>query len=797
MLRVASGVVLAALWICPSIASADSQTFTPVADAYVSSADPGANYGSATRLEVEGSPTVRSYLRFDVELPQGAQITGATLRLYTGAGSTLIGYQAYAVTDSTWGEDAITFDSAPPFGAQLGTSGGWSTAGYKNVTLPSSYVTQGVNSIGASTSAVSEKTFWSREADANPPQLVVDYTRPYPLRGVYDRDFSLTGFADEALIGFNLIDSAPGTVDGLTGDLKGMVWVGDYDNSTCTWTISDPTLESIVAAHKDDPKVGVWFISDEPDPIACPDAPAQHKARTDLIHSIDPSAKVLVVLDSNSGRASLDQLGKWVGTADVFGLDPYTCYQGQSDCVLSWIDTLAAAADAVGLPYWGVVQAFGNPIGSGYWFTSLDGAGIQHSGLARLPSADELHQEFVHWRATNMQGYLVFAWHWPQSDSSLWLANHPELQSQLAVENGAGSPVPDTSAPTTPTGLTLAGATTTSVSVSWKPSSDDVGVAGYGLYRGGARVDTTSHTSYTFSGLACATTFEVGVDAYDAAGNRSARTTLAAETAPCPTPPSSSDPVITAAGDIAGSPVDSAATAALIDAIAPTRVLTLGDNAYPDGTSSDYTSYYDPNWGRFKAKTSPAPGNHDYHTSGGAGYFGYFGAQAPAEYYSFDVGSWHLISLNGEIDHSASSPQEAWLKSDLAAHPAACTLAYWHEPRFSSGSVHGSNSSFDPFWRELYAAGADVVLNGHDHDYERFAPQDPSAQPDPKGLREFVAGTGGASLYSFGAPIANSEVRYDATFGVLKLTLHPSGYDWQFLPVGAGTAVDSGSQSCH
>ena len=258
------------------------------------------------------------------------------------------------------------------------------------------------------------------------------------------------------------------------------------------------------------------------------------------------------------------------------------------------------------------------------------------------------------------------------------------------------------------------------------------------------------------------------------------------------------DPVIAAAGDICGSPTDCAPTAALLGQINPTRVLTLGDNAYQDGSPSQYTSYYDPNWGKYKTKTSPAPGNHDYHTSGGAGYFGYFGSQAPAPYYSFDLGSWHLISLNGEVSVSTGSAQETWLKADLAAHPGQCTLAYWHEPRFSSGSVHGSDSSFDPFWRDLYAAGADVVLNGHEHNYERFAPQNPSGQTDSKGIREFVVGTGGADegSYPFGTPVANSEVRKSTTHGVLKLTLHPGSYDWQFVPAAGSSFTDSGSGSC-
>lgn len=256
------------------------------------------------------------------------------------------------------------------------------------------------------------------------------------------------------------------------------------------------------------------------------------------------------------------------------------------------------------------------------------------------------------------------------------------------------------------------------------------------------------------------------------------------------------DPVVVAAGDICGSDTDCGPTAALIDQIAPTRVLPLGDNAYADGTVDEYNSFYDPNWGRRKSITSPVPGNHDYHTTNGAGYFSYFGARAPAAYYSYNLGTWHLIALNGEISVSAGSPQEMWLKADLAAHPKTCVLAYWHEPRFTSGTEHFSDSDFDPFWRDLYAAGADIVLNGHVHNYERFARQNPDGQATAKGIREFVVGTGGDSHYTSGAPIANSQVQNDNTFGVLKLTLHSGSYNWKFVPVAGGTFTDSGSNTC-
>jgi acid phosphatase type 7 len=225
-------------------------------------------------------------------------------------------------------------------------------------------------------------------------------------------------------------------------------------------------------------------------------------------------------------------------------------------------------------------------------------------------------------------------------------------------------------------------------------------------------------------------------------------------------------------------------------------VLVLGDNQYETGALADYLASYDPTWGRVKSITHPAPGNHEYTMPGAKGYFSYFGKSAGSGYYSFDIGGWHIISLDSEINTAAGSPQERWLRRDLSSHHALCTLAYWHKPRFSSG-INGNYADCATLWQDLYAVGADVVLNGHDHDYERFAPQNPSQQPDPKGIREFVVGTGGFSHFSRASNQSNSEAFDSDTFGVLQLTLHPTGYDWKFVPEAGGSFTDSGSGSCH
>src|SRR5438309_1275154 len=258
--------------------------------------------------------------------------------------------------------------------------------------------------------------------------------------------------------------------------------------------------------------------------------------------------------------------------------------------------------------------------------------------------------------------------------------------------------------------------------------------------------------------------------------------------------------VLVGAGDIADCTVNAdSLTANLLDTI-PGTVFALGDNAYPDGTNANYTNCYGPTWGRDKARTRPAPGNHDYNTSGAAGYFGYFGAAAgdPTKgYYSYDLGDWHVIALNSNIAHSPGSTQEQWLKADLAASTKRCTVAYWHHPLFSSGSF--ADTTERSLWQDLYAAGAEIVLNGHEHNYQRFALQTPTGVADAvTGIRDFITGTGGGEgLFAVGTPLPNTQVQNDQTNGVLKLTLYATGYDWKFIPVKGKTFTDSGSGTCH
>ncbi|MFN8187625.1 MAG: PKD domain-containing protein [Gaiellales bacterium] len=272
--------------------------------------------------------------------------------------------------------------------------------------------------------------------------------------------------------------------------------------------------------------------------------------------------------------------------------------------------------------------------------------------------------------------------------------------------------------------------------------------------------------------------------------------------------------VVMAAGDIACDPASSSFhgglgtssacrqqyTSDLVVAGSPAAVLTLGDLQYEKAKLSDFQQSYDLSWGRFKSITYPAVGNHEYQTSGAAGYFDYFGARAGDRskgYYSYDIGAWHVVVLNSNCSAvggcKAGSPQEQWLRADLAANPAACTLAYWHHPRFVAAKTQGATEAF---WKALYEHGAELVLNGHTHRYERFKPLTPAGVYDPAtGIREIIVGTGGINIGG-GTPGGNLEV-VGRTFGVLELTLRSDGYDWEFLPEAGKTWTDSGSGSCH
>jgi hypothetical protein len=263
--------------------------------------------------------------------------------------------------------------------------------------------------------------------------------------------------------------------------------------------------------------------------------------------------------------------------------------------------------------------------------------------------------------------------------------------------------------------------------------------------------------------------------------------------------------VLLAAGDIASCDwKGDEATADILDRFDGT-VITLGDLAYESGSSREFERCYDPSWGRHKDRTRPAPGNHEYKTNRAAAYFEFFGSVAgdpDKGYYSYDLGAWHIVALNSNCAEvggcDADSPQVQWLRADLKASEAVCTLAYWHHPLFSSSKDSLDTPEVRPLWETLYKHGADVVLSGHAHNYERFAPQDPMGGADPsRGIRQFIVGTGGANFHEFGSPQDNSEVRIAGTAGILRLSLRAGAYAWRFVSVGAKQNHEKGADDCH
>jgi hypothetical protein len=273
----------------------------------------------------------------------------------------------------------------------------------------------------------------------------------------------------------------------------------------------------------------------------------------------------------------------------------------------------------------------------------------------------------------------------------------------------------------------------------------------------------------------------------------------------------SSDPIFVGAGDIASSASEAEPTAKILDSLFANGanpngiVFAAGDNAYDDGSLQQYSDYYQPTWGRHKARTRPVPGNHEYHLTNASGYFQYFGnsfgtldsSGTLRGYYSYDLGTWHVIALDSNVSMSAGSEQEKWLRADLAKHSNTCTVAYWHRPRYSSG-YHGSSTGPQPLYQALYDYNADLIVVGHDHMYERFAPMDAKSTLDSaRGIAQFLVGTGGASQYAFNSPMAGSLVRYNGGKGVVKFTLHPTSYSFEFISEAGKTFTDSGNVACH
>ena len=433
------------------------------------------------------------------------------------------------------------------------------------------------------------------------------------------------------------------------------------------------------------------------------------------------------------------------------------------------------------------------------WNRALSGAEIRGSINGPLMSGSGL---VARWGMGEGSGVTVGDSVAPEADGTI-------TGSGSSWDTGAPFDIEfDTTPPGVPTDVAPS-AGNGHVTLSWTANTES-DIAGYNVYRStsspvsiGTPLNGALLTSptYTDSAVVNGTTYYYAVTAVDTSDNESP---ASAEASATPEAPTTGDPVLVGAGDIGECSVARADdTAALIAALPDATVFTTGDNAYPNGTATDFANCYNPTWGAFKSRTYPSIGNHDWENAS-AGYFAYFGASAtgsPNGWYSYDLGSyWHVIVLNSEANYGAGSAQEQWLRTDLAANASKNVIAYWHRPKFDSGSNHGTEIAAEAIWRALYEYGADVVVNGHNHAYERFAPQTPDGVADlAYGIRQFTVGTGGSNLYARAATAdANSEVYDSSTWGVIKLTLKQDGYDWQFVPISGGTGfTDAGSGTVH
>jgi len=741
-----------------------TSTFTPVADAWVSSAHPEKNYGREPVLRTRGVPKVRTYLRFDLRGLSG-QVTKATLHLWART-SSAAGYRVHPVADTSWDERKLASKSAPAYEPASGASGPFHAGAWTTVSVTNLVRGRTVVSFALTGTGQQDGTYDSREGTRK-PELVVDASAATtargapqgpPLRAAIENVGAATAHRYGARDSLGnpletlkiLRNPAGGYLGVYHSRSKGVlsVKVGvstDLLRWTYRATLDAHASQATLAALPD----GGFLLAEEADNkgLAVP-------RRSWLRFRHYPSLQAL--LTSRPDR-SFDA--------------PHTLVPARSGAEgTPSIDQVKLAPDldhssvAVGFHYLkdGRTdrQASGTLVNFSSWTTrarsdkdaALEAEGVDGNvGDRDVVSYQDKTEEVIEAQVTAGGAWQVYLY-----DPSTRQA------TPLRIRTHKGS----------------RGFANPTVTVLPAPSGTPAVVVTLFLPLTGAARGEAGELIY-YRELGASTT--------------------------------ASDPVVAAAGDIAcegdrlvtDAGCHHQATSDLLVRLRPTAVLALGDNQYERGQLSSFRNAYERTWGRLKAITRPVPGNHEY-LSGGSAYFDYFGAAAgdPAKgYYSFDLGAWHLIALNSQCSWVSGgcgpgSPQERWLRADLAAHRNACTLAYWHEPRFSSGQ-HGGNPRYDAFWRALYQAGADVVLSAHDHDYERFAPQDPEGRPDAnRGIRQFVAGTGGKNHYRFKAAQANSQVRNGDTFGVLELTLRPSGYSWRFVPEPGKSFTDSGSAPC-
>ena len=747
-----------------SDASPHGQTVVADASTYVNTSRPDRSYGSGTTIRLSAKPRTTGYVRFPVQGLTG-QVAHAWLRLWVQsapAGSLTVA----PMPEVTWAEQTLTYDNSPPLSAApLATAtlrgGRWTSIDVTNAVQGNGEVAFALDAASGGRMSVDSRH------GTHPPQLVV---QAKSSAGASQTAFDQTGLLSDLQDTVHstaahaaLRDDKGNSMDSLkvTQDSYGD-YLGIYHttvNGVLTTMLATSTdlvtwhWRTVIDSHASQPTIQLmpdtsYLVAEEADSngLTTP-------ARTWLRFRLYPT---LTALLSNQPSRTFDAPHTLVSTVGGAEGTPS----------IDWVamhPDLAHSVIQVGFHYFMNAtvdrEAIGMLVNFTSWSTHPNDALNNALTQAGLQGGFGERDSFVYgnrmYQVVEAQAVPNGLWH-----SYLYSSATNQVQA-LHIQTPGGS-----SEFANPRVTLLRG-----------PMGGQTMVATTFLPRRGAKGGEAGELLY-YTPIAHA--------------------------------PRSVDPTIVTAGDIACDPTlpvvsnacQQAQTAALVEQIAPDALLPLGDDQYDEGRFGTFLNAYDVTWGLLRAISHPVPGNHEYESKGAAGYYQYYGVAAGpagAGYYSYNIGSWHMVALNANCTFvggcGAGSPEERWLAADLATNTQRCILAYWHQPRFSSGE-HGNEPVYDAFWRDLYAAHTAIILNGHDHDYERFAPQTPDETANAQGIREFVVGTGGKSLRGFNAIQPTSQVHNSTTFGVLQLTLHSTGYDWKFVPIAGQSFTDSGSGTC-
>lgn len=727
----------------PAYASTIVQTFKPVADAWVNSTAPDKVSGTGYELQVDGSPVQIAYFNFNLSALAGTVIS-ATLKLSVTSNGSVDGGSVSTVSDTSWTETTLTYNNRPAISAPIVSIGAAPANQAVTVDVTSAVTSSGMLGLAVASTNGDGVSYASRE-NSLPPLLTVTVGTSTPTSTATN-----TATATSTTTATSTSTATPTTT------------------ATATTTATSTTTATATTTATSTPTA---TATDTATPTATATA-------TNTATSTPTTTATSTPSPTPTGTPTSTQTFIFRPTADAFANS-------------SAPDTVSGTGFEIPVD--------GSPDRLDYMTFNVTGlTGTIISATLKLTTT---------WDGSVDGGSIGKVLDTSWTESTLTYNNRPAI-SPPSVSVGSIAPYQSVTKDVTAaiTGNGPAGFAISST------NSDGVTYA--------SRENTTPPVLTIVTGVfGTPTPTPTATATGTATGTATATATATATDTPTPTATPFSGPVIAAAGDISCDPTSThyfnglgdpthcqqMATSNLLNNMQPTAVLTLGDNQYTQNTLAQFQAVFDGTWGRLKSIIHPAVGNHEYMTANAAGYFTYFGAAAgdpSTGYYSYDIGSWHVITLNSECTQiggcNTGSPEEVWLKNDLATHSNQCTIAVWHEPEFDSGP-NGSGTVYLNFWNDLYRGGADIILNGHSHLYERFAPQTPTGTLDTAhGIVQFTVGTGGEDLDTFHTVRPNSMARDSNDFGVLQLTLGDGGYNWQFVTIpGSSGFTDSGSASCH